>query len=98
MDGPTTTLSFGDCAIGQRAFRNVEVLVTKNDEDPERIDVVRFEKGPEDRLPEFKKGWKCVLFLKREPEGTLPAWRTTEPFFSAVGFNSELVAALTAKN
>src|SRR5580704_16165252 len=46
-----------------------------------KVHIVRTELGPEDRLPELKKGGKCLLFLEcRNPRPT-PSYITADIWF-----------------
>jgi hypothetical protein len=63
-------------------FRIAEVLKGKKpNADTITINIVRFERVNEDRLPELKKGGKCILFLKNARPGEKPAWRTADFWF-----------------
>jgi hypothetical protein len=45
------------------------------------VNIVRFELEEGDRLPELKKGGKCILFLKSASRGEMPPWRTADFWF-----------------
>ena len=64
-------------------FRVTGVL--KGDRDFEgnamRINIKRFEMTEKDRSPLIKKDSDCILFLKKEPEGTVPQWTTADFWF-----------------
>lgn len=55
--------------------------------------IVRFELQPEDRLPELKKGGKCILFLKHNERQT-PPYRTSDMWFGVQPASPTLAAAL----
>jgi hypothetical protein len=63
-------------------FRVTEVLKgTKPAGDSLTVNIRRFEMDEADRLPELKKGSKCILFLKRAEGGETPAWKTADFWF-----------------
>ncbi len=63
-------------------FKVAEVLKgEKPGEAPLKVNIVRFEMEKADRLPELKKGAKCILFLKKTKEGNIPAWATADFWF-----------------
>ena len=59
--------------------------VLKGDRDLEgntmRINIQRFEMTEKDRNPLIKKDSGCLLFLKKESDGTRPQWTTADPWF-----------------
>ena len=59
-----------------------------------RADVVRFGLGDAKEMPFFKKGAECILFLRRAPKGTVPAWTTTNMWLGAQHHNPALARAL----
>src|SRR5262249_24329833 len=63
-------------------FRIAEVLKgQKPGADTIRINIVRIELNNENRLPELKKGGKCILFLKKAGVGVEPAWQSADSWF-----------------
>ena len=46
-----------------------------------KVNIKRFELDKEDEHPLVKAGGACVLFLKNEPPGTSPSWRTADFWF-----------------
>jgi hypothetical protein len=44
------------------------------------VNIIRFESAAEDKLPWFKKGATCILFLKSADPKT-PAWETADVWF-----------------
>jgi hypothetical protein len=63
-------------------FRIADVLKgPKPGADPITVNIVRFEGDEEDRLPELRKGSKCILFLRSAGGGAMPAWQTADFWF-----------------
>ena len=46
-----------------------------------RINIKRFEIVDEDRHPLLKKDAECIVFLKTQPQGTIPHWTTADFWF-----------------
>jgi hypothetical protein len=81
---PTSSLAFGDCAVGQRAFRSVGVLVTKSIEDPQTSVTVSIDIAPPigttlAPLDDGPGGWqgngpftRVLTFDGNQAEATLP--------------------------
>jgi hypothetical protein len=63
-------------------FQMAEVLKGRKPAD-EAIPVIvtRFELEEGDRLPELKKGCKCILFLRNTGTGDKPRWETADVWF-----------------
>ena len=45
------------------------------------VNIVRFERDPQDRIPWLKKGAKCILFLKWVGPKGVPTWKTADFWF-----------------
>jgi hypothetical protein len=46
-----------------------------------KVNIVRFEQEPEDRLPELKQGGNCILFLKCNDRQATPSYITSDVWF-----------------
>jgi hypothetical protein len=46
-----------------------------------RVNIVRFEDDEKDRHPLIKKDAECIVFLKKQSEGTIPRWATADFWF-----------------
>jgi hypothetical protein len=63
-------------------FRIADVLKGRKQADESiHIIVTRFELDEGDRLPELKKGCKCILFLKNTGSGEKPRLETSDVWF-----------------
>ena len=46
------------------------------------VNIVRLEVADKDRLPDVKKGAKCILFLKAMPKGQILRWQSADVWFA----------------
>jgi len=59
-----------------------------------RVNVIRFEFDPEDRLPELKKGGKCILFLKVDDKQEKATHLSADVWFGVQRPNPTMVRSL----
>ena len=60
-----------------------------------RVTIVRFEMDEQDCLPYLETGARLVLFLKSLPDGTFPAYQTSNFWFGVQPYGPWLVRRLT---
>jgi hypothetical protein len=59
-----------------------------------KVNIVRFESEPEDRLPELKTGGKCILFLKCNDRQANPSYLTSDMWFGVQRFSPWMARSL----
>lgn len=59
-----------------------------------RVNIVRFEMEPADRLPELKEGGRCILFLKANEDQETPTYTSADFWFAVQRPNSMMVRSL----
>lgn len=59
------------------------------------VNIIRLEENPGEAGQQYlQQGFRCILFLKKQPTGYIPEWETSDDWFGVQFYNSIMITIL----